>query len=293
MSTDTGHAQIPPPIARGVSALRAAVAEWRKAGLSVALVPTMGFLHHAHIKLIETAHAHAARTVVSLFVNPTQFGPREDFQSYPRDEAGDLAKLAHAGVELAYAPTVEEIYSAGFATTVSVKSVTEGLCGSFRPGHFDAVATVVAKLFLQCQPDVAVFGEKDYQQLLTVRRMVADLDMPIRIVAVPTQRDPDGMAASSRNARLSTDERARARTIFRVLSDLAARLGRGQAVADALDHGLAALRAGGIDRIDYLELRDAESLAPVAKLERPARLLTAVHVGATRLIDNVAVTPAG
>ena len=281
-----------PSILDSVAGLRGAVAAWRAAGLTVALVPTMGALHEGHMALVRAARAHGGRTVVSLFVNPTQFAPDEDFALYPRDPADDLAKLAEAGVEAAFMPPTDAIYPSGFATTVHVDGVTAGLESATRPHFFTGVATVVTKLLLQCLPDVALFGEKDYQQLATVRRLVADLDIPCRIEAVPTVRDADGLALSSRNAYLSAEERRVAPRLFEVLSWMAAALSQGAKSADAVAHGTAALKAAGFDRIDYLAVCDAETLALVESITVPARVLAAAWLGQTRLIDNVPVNPA-
>ena len=236
-----------PSILDSVAGLRGAVAAWRAAGLTVALVPTMGALHEGHMALVRAARAHGGRTVVSLFVNPTQFAPDEDFALYPRDPADDLAKLAEAGVEAAFMPPTDAIYPSGFATAVHVDGVTAGLESATRPHFFTGVATVVTKLLLQCLPDVALFGEKDYQQLATVRRLVADLDIPCRIEAVPTVRDADGLALSSRNAYLSAEERRVAPRLFEVLSWMAAALSQGAKSADAVANGTAALSAAGFD----------------------------------------------
>ena len=281
-----------PSILDSVAGLRGAVAAWRAAGLTVALVPTMGALHEGHMALVRAARAHGGRTVVSLFVNPTQFAPDEDFALYPRDPADDLAKLAEAGVEAAFMPPTDAIYPPGFATSVHVDGVTAGLESATRPHFFAGVATVVTKLLLQCLPDVALFGEKDYQQLATVRRLVADLDIPCRIEAVPTVRDADGLALSSRNAYLSAEERRVAPRLFEVLSWMAAALSQGATSADAVANGTAALKAAGFDRIDYLAVCDAETLAPVERITAPARVLAAAWLGETRLIDNVPVNPA-
>jgi pantoate--beta-alanine ligase len=256
------------------------------------MVPTMGALHPGHLELVRTAQAQNDRVVVTLFVNPKQFGPAEDFSAYPRDEAADFAAFERAGVELVFTPPVEEMYPAGFATQVRVSEVSEGLDGAFRPGHFEGVATVVCKLLLQCLPDTAYFGEKDYQQLLVVRRMARDLDVPARIEGVPTIREPDGLALSSRNAYLSAEERRTAPLLNRTLRDVAAAIvARPPEVAAALARGSAVLRAGGF-AVDYLELRDAADLAPVDFLAAPSRLLVAVRIGRTRLIDNIPVLPA-
>ena len=282
-----------PSVIDSIAGLRGAVAAWRYDGLTVALVPTMGALHKGHMALVRAARAHGGRTVVSLFVNPTQFAPDEDFALYPRNPADDLAKLAEAGVEAAFMPPAEAIYPPGFATTVRVEGVTAGLEGASRPHFFDGVATVVTKLLLQCLPDVALFGEKDYQQLVAVRRLVADLDIPCRIEAVPTVRDADGLALSSRNAYLSAEERRVAPRLYEVLSWMAVALGEGGTSADAIASGRAALEGTGFARIDYLAVCDAETLAPVERVEAPARVLAAAWPGETRLIDNVPVSPAG
>lgn len=282
-----------PSVIGSVGGLRAAVAGWRAEGLTVALVPTMGALHEGHMALVRAARAYGGRTVVSLFVNPTQFAADEDFALYPRNPDDDLAKLAEAGVEAVFMPPTDAIYPPGFATTVRVEGVTAGLEGASRPHYFDGVATVVTKLLLQCQPDVALFGEKDYQQLVTVRRLVADLDIPCRIEAVPTVRAADGFALSSRNAYLSAEERRVAPKLFEVLTWMAAELGKGAMSADAIARGTAALKAAGFSRIDYLAVCAAETLEPVGRVEVLARVLAAAWLGETRLIDNVTVSPAG
>jgi pantoate--beta-alanine ligase len=279
-------------VARTVAALRDAVRGWRARQEMVALVPTMGALHRGHLALVEAARRHCDRVVASLFVNPKQFGPREDFAAYPRDEAADFAKLREGGVDLVFAPTVEEMYPAGFVTTIRIAELGEELEDAQRPGHFDGVATVVSKLLLQCLPDVALFGEKDYQQLLVVRRMARDLDIPVRIEGVPTVREPDGLALSSRNVYLSPEERRVAPLLYRALTDAAASLIAASGnVAAALANGLEVLRQAGFAP-DYLELRDAADLSPMTRLDRPGRLLTAARLGRTRLIDNIPVEPA-
>ena len=281
-----------PAILDSVASLRGAVAAWRAEGLPVALVPTMGALHEGHMALVQAARAHGGRTVVSLFVNPAQFAPDEDFALYPRSVDDDLAKLTEAGVEAAFVPPTDAIYPPGFATTVHVEGITAGLESATRPHFFAGVATVVTKLLLQCLPDVALFGEKDYQQLATVRRLVADLDIPCRIEAVPTVRDADGLALSSRNVYLSAEERRVAPRLYEVLSWMAVALSQGATSADAIANGTAALKAAGFSRIDYLAVCDAETLAPVERIEAPARVLAATWLGETRLIDNVPVNPA-
>jgi pantoate--beta-alanine ligase len=272
--------------------LRRQLSLWRSEGLKIGFVPTMGYLHEGHLALVRRAMELADRVVVSIFVNPTQFGPNEDFDRYPRDEEGDLAKLEAVGAHLAYLPTRATMYAPDHATWVTVERLSEGLCSVTRPHFFRGVATVVAKLLNRVQPDVAVFGEKDYQQLLVVQRMVADLDMPVAVVGHPTVREPDGLAMSSRNAYLSPEERRIAPRLYRILTDTVARLTAGRRVADALAEAEQELRAAGFSAIDYVELRDAATLQPLTQLtERPARLLAAVYLGKTRLIDNVPVPP--
>jgi pantoate--beta-alanine ligase len=275
-------------VARSVEALRGAVASWRGRGLRIGLVPTMGAIHRGHLALVDAARGQCERVVASLFVNPKQFGPSEDLAAYPRTEAADLAAFRKAGVDLVFIPTVAEMYPPGFATSVEVGGVSEGLDGAHRPGHFSGVATVVAKLLLQSLPDAAYFGEKDYQQLMVVRRLARDLDLPVRIEGVATVREKDGLALSSRNAYLSPAERRAAPLVYRVLCDTAAALAQGAEVSAALQRGIAVLTAGGF-AVDYLELRGAADLAPMTRLSGAARLLTAVHLGRTRLIDNIPV----
>jgi pantoate--beta-alanine ligase len=278
-------------VARTVTGLREAVGGWRAKGERVGLVPTMGALHPGHLALVAAARAQCERVVASLFVNPKQFGPREDFAAYPRDEATDLAKFDEAGVDLVFVPSVEEMYPPGFASNIRVAGVSESLEGAHRPGHFDGVATVVAKLLLQCLPDAAFFGEKDYQQLMVVRRLVRDLDIPVRIEGVPTVREIDGLALSSRNIYLSPEERRVAPRLHQVLTDTAAVLReRPASVAPALAAGSATLNGVGFV-VDYLELRDTADLSPMSALDRPGRLLAAARLGHPRLIDNIAVIP--
>jgi len=277
------------PILRSVAALREQVAQWRKAGLRVAFVPTMGALHDGHLSLVKAGLAEADRVLVSIFVNPTQFGPNEDFAAYPRTEEADVAKLAQAGAQAVYAPSVEEMYPQGASTTVHVAGVSEGLCGTFRPGHFDGVATVVSKLLNQAQPDVALFGEKDFQQLQVIRRLARDLDLPVAIRGVATLREADGLAMSSRNAYLSPAERAIAPALYRTLSEAAAHLQGGADAEPVLKGGIEAILEAGFGSVDYLELRSAEDLAPLARLDRPARLIVAARLGRARLIDNIPV----
>ena len=278
------------PIVRTVEALRAAIAPWREAGQTVGLVPTMGALHAGHLALVEASRASCARTVVSLFVNPAQFGDDEDLARYPKREAEDAEILQPLGVDLLYAPPAGEVYRSGFTTRIIVGGLAERLEGEHRPGHFTGVATVVAKLLLQARPQRAFFGEKDFQQLQVVRRMAADLDIPAEIVGVQTVREPDGLALSSRNEFLSPAGRALAPALYRTISAVAeAVAGGAQAQAEA-ERGAEALIADGFDKIDYLAVVDAESFEPIAKLtRRPARVLAAGFLGRTRLIDNVAI----
>ncbi|HVH79820.1 MAG TPA: pantoate--beta-alanine ligase [Stellaceae bacterium] len=277
------------PIARSVAELRRVVAGWRVAGERIGLVPTMGALHAGHMALVAATKAQCQRVVVSIFVNPKQFGPREDFATYPRPEADDLAKLGEVAVDLVFMPTVEEMYPAGFTTTISLGGVAAELEGARRPGHFDGVATVVAKLLIQVAPDFAFFGEKDYQQLLVVRRLAQDLNLPVEIIGVPTVREADGLALSSRNVYLTAEERGAAPTLNRLMREAAAAIAAGEPPAPTLERTVSLLE-GAAFIVEYLELRDAATLAPLpAPIERPARLLAAVHLGRTRLIDNIPV----
>lgn len=278
-------------IIRELDALRREVAAIRVAGGTIALVPTMGALHAGHMALVREARRRASHVVASIFVNPTQFGANEDLSTYPRREPEDAAMLEAEGCALIWAPEAATMYPEGFASTVSVAGVSDGLCGAARPGHFDGVATVVAKLFNQVRPDSAIFGEKDYQQLAVIRRMTADLDLPVKIVGVPTQRDVDGLALSSRNAYLSDEERRAARALPRSLVEAAQAIRDGAAVQHALGDAAGKLIAAGFGSVDYLELRDAATLQPLAELTAPARLLVAARLGRTRLIDNLAVEP--
>jgi len=276
-------------VVRHAAALGAEVARWHAAGESVGLVPTMGALHAAHISLIEHIASEVDRVIVSIFVNPAQFGPNEDFSRYPRNERRDLEVLSTTPADLAYLPVAEEMYPPGFATSVHPQGPAEGLEGAHRPGHFDGVATVVVKLFEQTRCDAAVFGEKDYQQLAVLRRVAADLDLPQRILAAPTVREADGLAMSSRNAYLDEAQRAIAPALHRILAELAARAKHGEALRALEAAGKQALIAAGFDAVDYVAFRDAASLAVVERIEGEVRLLAAAYLGATRLIDNLAV----
>lgn len=273
-----------------ISQLRATVQAWRGAGHRIALVPTMGALHSGHLQLVQQAKSIASHVVVSIFVNPTQFGPNEDFSRYPRPIERDLQLLEKAGASAAWLPTVEEMYPQGFATSIHVAGVSEGLCGAFRPGHFDGVATVVAKLLNQVMPDTALFGEKDYQQLCVIKRLVSDLNLPVQIIGVPTVREADGLALSSRNQYLSAEQRQKAAAIYAALSHASHELvARPSDVASILEKTKSALTAAGFTKIDYLELRAEDSLAILDTYRAPARLLVAAWLGTTRLIDNLSV----
>ena len=274
---------------RDVASLRAKVREWRRQDETVGLIPTMGALHDGHLALVKAALDSCDHAVTTIFVNPTQFAPNEDFEAYPRDEADDLSKLQALSADVAFIPPVEEMYADGFSTSVAVSGLTEGLCGATRPHFFGGVATVVSKLLLQAMPDKAFFGEKDYQQLQVVTRMARDLDIPVEIVGVPPVREADGLAMSSRNWYLSPEERAAAPAFYKVLCDIAAKLYAGQTSAAAIAEGRTVLEAAGFGPIDYIEVCDARSLELLETADRPARVLAAAHLGRTRLIDNVAV----
>lgn len=278
------------PIVRTLAGLRATVAGWRREGAKVAVVPTMGALHEGHLSLVRAALGQADRVIVTLFVNPKQFNSAADLAAYPRTEDDDAAKLAPLGAHMLYAPDADQVYPKGFATNISVSGVSDGLCGAHRPGHFDGVATVVAKLFLQTEADLAFFGEKDFQQLHVVRRLARDLDIPVEIVACPTVREADGLALSSRNVRLSPAERATAPKLAETLVAASRRLVAGAPLSAALDEAKAAILAAGFDRVEYLELRAEDDLALLDRLDRPARLLVAAWLNETRLIDNIEVS---
>ena len=283
-----------PTLVTTVAELRQLVRDWRQAGDRIALVPTMGALHAGHLSLVELARRHCERVVTSIFVNPTQFGPQEDFSRYPRPLENDMAALGKVHCDLVFNPGLEQMYPdgpEGGLCSVQVRGLSDDLEGRFRPGHFDGVATVVTKLLLQCLPDVAMFGEKDYQQLLVVRRMVRDLMIPTEILAGPTIRDENGLALSSRNQYLDAEQYQIAIQLNKILRALAERLQTGVPVDAALAEAERALLAAGFEAVDYLSLRDAETLQLMNLLDRPARLLVTARLNGVRLLDNLAVFP--
>ncbi|HML09102.1 MAG TPA: pantoate--beta-alanine ligase [Xanthobacteraceae bacterium] len=287
----TGSAHRPRPrVARTLPALGRALEKWRARRETIALVPTMGALHEGHLALVRLAQRRADRVVVSIFVNPAQFAPQEDLKTYPRTLTTDVAALAKLKTDLVWAPAVATMYPEGFATRIILDGPARaGLEDAFRPHFFAGVATVVGKLLIQCRPDVAVFGEKDFQQLKVVARLSRDLNLSTRIVGAPTVREADGLALSSRNRYLSADERAAAPTLHRVLTDCAKKIAAGGPIASALSAGRAEIAKAGF-ALDYLEARHAETLAPLASAKQgPLRLLVAARIGKTRLIDNVGV----
>jgi pantoate--beta-alanine ligase len=280
----------PLSIVRSVPELRKAVGAWRARGESVALVPTMGALHEGHLSLLRLARDISARVVTSLYVNPAQFGPGEDFAAYPRREEEDAHLLQAAGCDLLYAPGTASVYPPGYATTITVTGVSEAMEGAVRPHHFAGVATVVTKLLIQCAPDIAVFGEKDYQQLQVIRRLAHDLDLPVEIVGAPIVRDSDGLALSSRNAYLSPAQRLIAPALHDTLAKAAFRLSQGKPVERIEVDGRVALQTAGFDAVDYFEVRASDDLAHLGPgpIEGAARILAAARLGRTRLLDNVA-----
>ena len=274
---------------RDVESLRRRIQGWRREGRTVALVPTMGALHKGHITLMERAKKMADAVIATIFVNPKQFGPGEDLAAYPRRETEDFEMLNAAGVHLLFAPDVAVMYPANFSTNIHVSGVSDFLDGAHRPGHFDGVATVVTKLLLQALPDIALFGEKDYQQLAVIRRLVADLNIPVDIIGVETVREPDGLALSSRNAYLTSEERAKAPALNAAIVAAARAIAAGEEIAAATAAARERILAAGFAKVDYVEARHAETLAPLGAKTEPGRVLAAAQLGRARLIDNVAI----
>ncbi len=284
---DALRRELSPPVVRTVAALRARMRAWRADGLRTALTPTMGALHDGHLSLIALGKARADRVAATIFVNPTQFGPSEDFDAYPRDEARDARLLAEAGCDVLYAPAPEVMYPAGFATQVRVTGLTDVLCGAARPGHFDGVAQVVSKYLIQAEADLAIFGEKDWQQLAVIKRLTRDLDIPTEILGAPTLREADGLAMSSRNRYLTERERAIAPSLHAALSQAAEALAGGADPGETLAAGAAALSAAGFEQVEYFEARDAETLRPWPDpASGPGRVFAAARLGRARLIDH-------
>lgn len=280
---------VSPPVARTVADLRARTADARKSGKKIGLVPTMGALHHGHLSLVDVVANQSDFVVVSIFVNPTQFGEGEDFEAYPRDEQADLTKLAQTGADLVYIPNVAEMYPAGDASKVSVSGISDKFEGEHRPGHFDGVATVVSKLFMQCLPDVAVFGEKDYQQLAVIRQFVRDLSIPVHVVGAPIIRESDGLAASSRNVYLSSGERQIAGQFNLVLKKLVHAVENGSVLRDAEQAAVEALLSAGFDTVDYVSIVDPATLEPLIEFKGHARVISVARLGKVRLLDNMAI----
>ena len=278
-------------VVRTAAELRAATQSYRDAGKLVGLVPTMGALHEGHLELVKRARRDCGLVIASLFVNPTQFGKGEDFDAYPRNKADDIVKFDAYGVDFVYAPDVAEMYPDGFATTVSVSGITEGLCGTVRPGHFDGVTTVVSRLFEHCAPDAAYFGEKDYQQCKVVQRMIEELGLGIRIVRIPTVREGDGLALSSRNAYLDPSQRRAAPAMYRTMFVLAGGLHDGVDIAAQCAWGCQELLDAGFDSVDYFEIRDADTLMPAVGNAPNLRIFARARLGNTFLIDNMPVVP--
>jgi pantoate--beta-alanine ligase len=276
-------------IVRTLSALQEITREWRTANKKISVVPTMGALHEGHLSLVGEAKSISDRVIVTLFVNPTQFNNTKDLQSYPRSEEDDIKKLESFNIDLLYAPENKEIYPNGFATQISVSGVSEGLCGNYRPGHFDAVATVVAKLLIQTSADMALFGEKDFQQLHVIKRMVKDLDIPVRIVGCKTIRESDYLAISSRNLLLSDQDRRRAPILAKTLMDAAKRIEGGEPQNNVLKDSIDILGNSGFKNIEYIELRAESDLKVLDVVDEPARILASIYLGNVRLIDNVKV----
>ncbi|KCV81393.1 pantoate--beta-alanine ligase [Actibacterium atlanticum] len=278
-------------ILRRLDELYLGTGPWHTGRKTIGVVPTMGALHEGHLSLVRAAQAECDLVIVTIFVNPTQFNDEGDLETYPRTEEQDLAMLGELKVDAVYFPKVEEMYPNGYATTVSVAGVSEGLCGAGRPGHFDGVSTVVSKLLIQTRAHRAYFGEKDYQQLQVVKRVAADLDLQVEIVGCQTNRDEDGLARSSRNMHLTAETRAKAPGLYAAMQAAAAEIQAGKPVDKSLAKASKAITKAGYDKVEYLELRAADGLAPLEALDTPARLLAAAWLDGIRLIDNIAVDP--
>ena len=275
-------------IVRTIDALRAAASSWRRAGKTVALIPTMGALHEGHLSLVRLGQTICDQTIITIFINPSQFGKNEDLESYPSNLSQDIEMLKGVGADLLFAPDDKEMYPDGFSTSVIPGAISNTLCGAVRPGHFQGVATVVTKLLMQSQPDKAIFGEKDYQQLLVIRKVSSDLDIPVEIVSAPIQRGSDGLALSSRNAYLSCSERSLAPLLYRTLCRAAEEIkARPEAPKEVCADADQELRSNGFSQVDYFKLCDSETLENMELFDRPARLLAAANIGKTRLIDNL------
>ncbi len=276
-------------IVRTVAELRSHVSAWRKDGLSISLIPTMGSLHAGHLSLMKVGREKSDKVIASIFVNPLQFAPNEDFETYPREENFDILKLVEEGVDLLFAPKVNEMYREKSKTTINVGGLTDCLCALSRPGFFDGVATVVTKLLLQALPDIAIFGEKDYQQLLVIKRFTTDLDIPVEIIGAPTIRENDGLALSSRNIYLDTKSRSIAPSMYSILNQHASNISNGSDIKKSLEIARKNLQDSGFEKIDYLDLRNSQTLETCGDLKQPSRLFAAAWLGSTRLIDNLAI----
>ena len=277
-------------IIRTVADLRSRVSMWRRQGLSISLIPTMGSLHAGHLSLMKVGKERSDRVIATIFVNPLQFAPNEDFETYPRRENSDVHKLIEEGVDLLFAPDVNEMYRSDATTTINVAGLTDCLCGLSRPGFFDGVATVVTKLLLQSLPDIAIFGEKDYQQLLVIKRLSTDLDIPVEIIGAPTIREEDGLALSSRNIYLDAKSRSVAPSMYNILSQHASNISNGNDIKKSLELAKQHMHDSGFEKIDYLDLRSSQTLQACNDIKRPSRLFAAAWLGSTRLIDNMAIT---
>ena len=277
-------------IIRTVAELRSRVSLWRRQGLSISLIPTMGSLHAGHLSLMKVGKERSDRVIATIFVNPLQFAPNEDFETYPRRENSDVHKLIEEGVDLLFAPDVNEMYRSDATTTINVAGLTDCLCGLSRPGFFDGVATVVTKLLLQSLPDIAIFGEKDYQQLLVIRRLSTDLDIPVEIIGAPTIREEDGLALSSRNIYLDAKSRSVAPSMYNILSQHASNISNGNDIKKSLELAKRHMHDSGFEKIDYLDLRSSQTLQACNDIKSPSRLFAAAWLGSTRLIDNMAIT---